>query len=77
MSLYESSKRIGIDYGLLWKRYSKGVYDSQPFQESTKKETLINYEGEKTNLKELSGRTGIGYTTLHKRYKSGGYGRKL
>ncbi|MCR0643020.1 AP2 domain-containing protein [[Clostridium] innocuum] len=77
VSLYELSKKIGIDYGFLWKRYSKGVRGSQLFQESMKKEILVDYEGEKINLKELSSRTGIGYTTLHRRYRSGDCGKEL
>ena len=77
VSLYELSKKIGIDYGFLWKRYSKGVRGSQLFQESMKKEILVDYEGEKINLKQLASRTGIGYTTLHRRYRSGDCGKEL
>ena len=77
VSLYELSKKIGIDYVFLWRRYSKGVRGSQLFQESMKKEILVDYEGEKINLKELSSRTGIGYSTLHRRYRSGDYGKEL
>lgn len=77
VSLYELSKKIGIDYGVLWKRYSKGARGSQLFQEFMKKEILVDYEGEKINLKELSSRTGIGYSTLHRRYRNGDRGKEL
>lgn len=77
VSLYELSKKIGIDYGVLWKRYSKGAHGSQLFQEFMKKEILVDYEGEKINLKELSSRTGIGYSTLHRRYRNGDRGKEL
>ena len=42
-----------------------------------KKEILVDYEGEKINLKELSSRTGICYTTLHRRYRNGDRGKEL
>jgi len=77
VSLYELSKKIGMDYGVLWKRYSKGARGSQLFQEFMKKEILVDYEGEKINLKELSSRTGIGYSTLHRRYRNGDRGKEL
>ena len=77
VSLYELSKKTGIDYVTLWKRYSKGASGSQLFQKSMGKEILVDYEGEKINLTELSNRTGIGYTTLHRRYRNGDRGKEL
>ena len=77
VSLYELSKKTGIDYATLWKRYSKGASGSQLFQKSMGKEILVDYEGEKINLTELSNRTGIGYTTLHRRYRNGDRGKEL
>ena len=77
VSLYELSKKTGIDYVTLWKRYSKGASGSQLFQKSMGNEILVDYEGEKINLKELSSRTGICYTTLHRRYRNGDRGKEL
>ncbi|RGT62334.1 AP2 domain-containing protein [[Clostridium] innocuum] len=77
VSLYELSKKTGIDYGTLWNRYSKGASGSQLFQKSMGNEILVDYEGEKINLKELSSRTGICYTTLHRRYRNGDRGKEL